>query len=163
MAVCGLSAALCVVLMALGSVFGVMTYVCPMLAGLVVGVVREEFGPRDGLTLWGAAGLLALMLVPELEMSVVFVGLFGWYPVLRPALNRLPRWLRRLCKGAVYLGSVLLSYGVLALLMGLDALELGGRWEICLLLVMGGAIFALYDLALVRAVPRLLAWLRQRF
>ena len=52
----------------------------------VVGAVREELGLRDALTLWAAAGLLGLLLVPELEMAALFAGLFGWYSAARPAL-----------------------------------------------------------------------------
>lgn len=162
MAVCGLSAALCVALMAVGSAFGVLTYVCPLLAGLVVGAVREEQGIRDALTLWAAAGLLALLLVSDLEMSVLFAGLFGWYPALRPALDRLYPWLGRLCKAALYLGAALLCYGGLILLLGLDGLELGGWAENCLLLVLGGVIFFAYDRVLDRMAPRLIPWLRRR-
>ena len=158
MAVCGLSAALCVVLMVLGSAFGVLTYVCPLLAGLVVGAVWEEQGTRDALTLWAAAGLLALLLVPDLEMSVLFAGLFGWYPALRPALDRVSPWLG----AALYLGAALLCYGVLILLLGLDSLELGGWAENCLLLILGGVIFFAYDRVLDRLAPRLIPWLRRR-
>ena len=136
MAVCGVAAALCVVLMVLGSALGVMTYVCPMLAGLVVGAVREELGLRDALTLWAAAGLLGLLLVPELEMAALFAGLFGWYSALRPALEGLPRWRRRLVKSALFLGAVLTVYGALFCLLGLEGLALEHSWEAALMLAL---------------------------
>lgn len=154
-AVCGMAAALCVVLMVLGSALGVMTYVCPMLAGLVVGAVREELGLRDALTLWAAAGLLGLLLVPELEMAALFAGLFGWYPALRPTLEPLPRWRRRAVKSALFLVSMLTIYGALFLLLGLEGLALEHRWEAVLLLVLSCPVFFLYDRALGRLAPAL--------
>lgn len=160
-AVCGAAAALCVVLMALGSALGVMTYVCPMLAGLVVGAVREEFGVRDALTLWAATGLLGLLLIPELEMAALFAGLFGWYAAVRPTLERLPRWRRRLVKSALFLVSVLAIYGALFLLLGLEGLALERSWEAALLLALFCPVFFLYDRALRLTVPRLGLWLRR--
>ena len=70
-AVCGLCAGLSVVLMAVGSAFGVLTYVCPMLAGIPVYLVRRAWGTRPALCLWAAAGLLGLMLVPDREMAAL--------------------------------------------------------------------------------------------
>ena len=161
MAVCGVAAALCVVLMVLGSALGVMTYVCPMLAGLVVGAVREELGLRDALTLWAAAGLLGLLLVPELEMAALFAGLFGWYSALRPALEGLPRWRRRLVKSALFLGAVLTLYGALFCLLGLEGLALEHSWEAALMLALACPVFFLYDRALGRLAPILGLWLRR--
>ena len=161
MAVCGVSAALCVVLMMLGSALGVMTYVCPMAAGLVVGAVREELRLRDALTLWAAAGLLGLLLVPELEMAALFAGLFGWYPAARPALERLPKWRRRAVKSALFLGAVMVVYGALFALLGLEGLALEHGWEAALLLVLACPVFFLYDRALGLLVPRLGLWLRR--
>ena len=160
-AVCGVAAALCVVLMVLGSALGVMTYVCPMLAGLVVGAVREELGARDALTLWAAAGLLGLLLVPELEMAALFAGLFGWYPAVRPALERLPQWRRRAVKSALFLGAVLVVYGALFFLLGLEGLALEHSWEAVLLLILICPVFFLYDRALGRLAPVLGHWLRR--
>jgi hypothetical protein len=155
MAACGVSAALCVTLMALGSLLGVMTYVCPILAGLVVGYIRVEFGTRDALTLWAAVSCLSVLLVSEVEMSALFIGLFGWYPAARPALERLPRWGRWMGKCAAYLGSVLLVYGGLFLVMGLDGLDLGPWWAAGLLLALLGLVFFCYDRALGRLTPGL--------
>ena len=160
-AVCGVSAALCVVLMVLGSAMGIMTYVCPMLAGLVVGVIREELGVRDALTLWAVAGLLGLLLVPELEMAALFAGLFGWYPAIRPALERLPRWRRRAAKSALFLGAVLAVYGALFCLLGLEGLALEHGWEAALLLALFCPVFFFYDRALGQLAPTLAPWLRR--
>ena len=156
-----MTAALCVVLMVLGSALGVMTYVCPMLAGLAVGTVREELGPRDALTLWAAAGLLGLLLVPELEMAALFAGLFGWYPAVRPALERLSRWRRRFVKSALFLGATLVVYGALFCLLGLEGLALEHGWEAALLLVLACPVFFLYDRVLGLLVPRLGRLLRR--
>lgn len=161
MAACGLGTALCVTLMALGSALGVMTYASPLLAGLLVGLIRVRYGARDALTMWAAASLLGLLLVPELEMSALFAGVFGWYPAAKPALDRLPRRRRRLCKCGAFLCAALAVYGGLALLLGPGGLGVAGPAQAGLLLAAVGLIFALYDRALARAVPALESRLRR--
>ena len=159
-AACGLLAGLSVVLMVLGSAFGVLTYVCPMLASIPVYLVRRAWGTRTALCLWAAAGLLGLMLVPDREMAALFLGLLGWYPAVKPALDRLPGPARRLAKGLCFGGALLVLYAVLLSLMGLESPELGPAWEILLLWLAGTGTLALYDLALTRLAPRLSRRLR---
>lgn len=154
-AVCGLCAGLSVVLMAVGSAFGVLTYVCPMLAGIPVYLVRRAWGTRTALCLWAAAGLLGLMLVPDREMAALFLGLVGWYPAVKPVLDRLPSLVRRLAKGACFGVALLVLYAALLAFMGLDALGLGPAWENLLLWLMGVGTLALYDTALLRLAPGL--------
>ena len=154
-AACGLCAGLSVVLMVLGSALGVLTYVCPMLAAIPVYLVRRAWGTRTALCLWAAAGLLGLMLVPDREMAALFLGLVGWYPAAKPALDRLPGPARRLAKGACFGVSLLVLYAALLAFMGMDALGLGPAWENLLLWLAGLGTLALYDLALLRLAPRL--------
>lgn len=154
-AVCGLCAGLCVALMAVGSAFGVLTYVCPMLAAVPVCLVRRAWGARPALCLWAAAGLLGLMLVPDREMAALFLGLVGWYPAVKPALDRLPPLPGLLARLLCFGGALLAVYAVLLALMGLEALGLGGFRENLLLWLVGVGTLLLYDLALNRLVPRL--------
>lgn len=158
MAVCGLTAALSLVLMALGSALGIMTYACPVLVGVLLLCVREELGARWALTLLGAIGLLALILVPEVEMTALFLGVFGWYPVAKPALDRLPRLLGTLVKGAALNGATALVYLMLIQVMGLPDLP-EGIWGWLPLAVLFNLLFVCYDQVLHRLrftlVPRL--------
>jgi len=148
MAVRGMLTALCVVLMMLGSLTGVMTYICPLLAGLPVLLVREKYGRTYALTLWIAAGLLGLLLVPEKEMALLFLGLFGWYPAVKPSLDRQTRWLRwgmKLLLCSLAFGVI---YGAGLYLLGVTVEETGGMSYWLLVLGMSDLIFLLYDVLL---------------
>ena len=149
-------AALIVVLMALGSPFGILTYVCPILSGVLVLLVLENYGPKYALSLWGAAGLLGLMLVPDKEMAAVFAGILGWYPIAKPHLDKLPRPIRPVCKGLIFNGTMIALYLALLYVLTPDVLGLGVGWENLLLLVMGNLILFLYDRALGRLTHTLL-------
>ena len=96
-------------------------------------------------------GVLGLLIVPEPELALVYAA-FGWYPILRPKLNRIPsRPLRLVVKILLCTAVILLLYGVLLRLLGMTA-DLIGTASLfnLLLLVLGILTFLLTDLALER-------------
>ena len=164
MALCGLLTALAVTLLLLGGIIPLATFCAPMLAMAVLLPILEEFGPGAAATAWGAATILALLLVPDRETALVFV-FFGWYPILRPRLNRLPgRLPRLLAKLAVYGAVTVLLYGLVLRLMGLTAdLLAGTRLMNGLLLVLGSITFLALDRVLERLTVLWYRKLRKRF
>ena len=94
LAACAMMTALSVVLMALGALLELGTYAAPMLASLCLLPVGEKYGRIWQLLVWIAAGLLSFMLIPAPEQNLMYFGLFGWYPILRPYFEKLPRLLR---------------------------------------------------------------------
>lgn len=163
MATCGMLTALSVVLMLLGSVLGVLVYACPMFAALAIQYVRGEYGPRYALAMFAATGLVALMLVPDLEMSAVYLGIVGWYPVLKPVLDKCSRVVQWLCKLLVFNLALVLVYRVLLGVMGADRLGLGMGLELLVSLVMGNVLFVLYDRMLHKLTAQRLKTLIGRF
>ena len=102
---------------------------------------------RRKIVLWSLLGILFL--------AALFLGLVGWYPAVKPALDTLPGPVRRLAKGACFGVALLAVYAALLALMGLEALGLGPAWENLLLWLMGVGTLALYDMALLRLAPGL--------
>ena len=161
MAACGMLAALSVTVMVLGSIFGVLVYAAPMLASLFVLVIREEYGPRYALTMFAAVAILALLLVPDKEMAAVYAGILGWYPVLRPRLEGLPRPIRWAVKWLIFNAAAVAVYALLLALMGMAALDLGAGWELLLVLALANVVFFLYDRLLNLLTARGLGPLRR--
>ena len=95
-ALCGVLAALGVVVLLVGSALGLGTYAAPMLACFLLLPALEEYGPRAALCQYAATAILALLLVPEPELSLFYALALGPYPVLRARLERLRR---RRCAG----------------------------------------------------------------
>lgn len=147
MAVCGMAAALGVVLMVLGAILELGMYVCPMFAGLCLIPIGKEWGVKYHLTLWAAIILLCLMLVSNLEQNLMFIGLFGWYPALRPRLQRLPPLSRLLVKLVLFNAIVI---AIEALLIFVLVPESMGTVFTVILLVLGNVTFLLYDFAIPR-------------
>lgn len=126
-ALCGVAASLGTVLLLLGGIIPGATYCAPLLAMLALLPVLSERGPRPALSVYAVTAVLALLLTPDKEPSLVYL-LLGYYPVLRPTLDRLRlRFVRLLCKLAVFNSAVAVLYFLLRAL-GLDVLnpELAG-------------------------------------
>ena len=151
MALCGLLTALAVAVMVLAGAVGIGTFAGPVLAMAVLLPVLEEYGSKTAALTYTAAAILGLLIVPEMELALVYAA-FGWYPILRPKLNRIPsRLLRPLVKILLSAAVILLLYGVLLRLLGMTA-DLMGSTPLfnLLLLVLGVLTFLLTDLALER-------------
>lgn len=146
MALGGMLAALAVVMMSLGTVIPVATYVCPMLCALLLQGVLKTCGSRVAWAWYGAVALLSVLLAPDKEAAGVFVFL-GYYPIVKPALDRKKgKWL---WKGLLFNGSVCLLYFLLLRLLGLK--QLTQEWSdmsvgmLAVLLILGNVTFFLLD------------------
>ena len=151
LALCGVTAALAVAVMAAGGVLGIGTYISPLIAGMCLLPVGSLLGKKYHITLWLAVSALSFLLVPDIEQSLMFLCLFGCYPVLRPLFERLPRIPRLLCK-LLFFNAVTIALEALVMLL------------LVLLLVLGNVVFVLYDVLIPRIAyllnKRLSAFLR---
>ena len=164
MALCGLLTALAVVCMILASAIGIGTFAGPLLAMIALLPLLEEYGPKTALAAYVAAAILGFLIAPELELSLVYAA-FGWYPVLRPRLNRLAsRPVRLLLKIVICVAVILLLYGVLLNLLGMTA-DLANAAPLLnlFLLILGVLTFLMMDLALERAAFLWRKKFRKRF
>lgn len=159
-ALCGLLNALAVVILSFGGLIPGATYCAPLLAMAVLLPVLEEYSLPMAGAAWVSVSLLSLLFTPDRETALVYV-FFGWYPLLRPRLARIPcRWARLAVKLLLCTGTILLLYGAVLRLMGLtaDLLEAGRLLRLALL-ALGNLVFLLLDAALERLT---LLW-RQKF
>ena len=155
MALGGVLAALAVVVMSLGTIIPVATYVCPMICMLLGQAVLKTCGERMGWAWYGAVALLSLLLAPDKEAAAVFAAL-GYYPMVKPRLEK-TKW-PWLWKGLLFNAVILALYWLLIHLFGLDALtqefaEAGAVMTIVMLLL-GNVIFFLLDRVLGKRLYR---------
>ena len=147
MATCAMMTALCVVLMWLGAILELGMYVAPLFAGLCLIPIGQKYGSKYQLTVGVASSLLSLMLVPNIEQNLLYVGLFGWYPVLRPKLQKLPKVLSFLAKLLIFNVVVIAIEALVICLLVPEALT---AWMIVLLLVLANITFLAYDFLIPR-------------
>ena len=151
MALGGVMAALAVVIMSLGGLLPLATYICPMLCILLLKTVLQICGSRIAWAWYGAVSILSLLLGPDKEAAAVFVFL-GYYPIVKPKLDAAK--LSWLWKGLLFNASVLAMYWLLIHLFGMAQVaaefrELGTAMLIVTLLL-GNLCFFLVDRILNR-------------
>ena len=148
-------AALAVVILSMGTLIPVATFVCPMLCMLLLKVVLIRCGDRIGWAWYGAVAVLGALLAPDKEAAAVFVFL-GFYPIIKPKMEALPaKWL---WKVLYFNAAILIMYWLLMNLFGMAQIavefaELGTVMTIVTLLV-GNVTFFLLDLLLGRNFRR---------
>ncbi len=147
----GMLAALALVIMNLGGLIPVATFVCPMLCMLLLAFVTKMCGGRTGWAWYGAVALLSLMLAPDKEAAAVFLFL-GYYPMVKPWLDK--RKLGWLLKAGLFNTLILIMYWLLITLLGIDQVaeayrELGTVMTVVMLLL-GNVTFFLLDRVLTR-------------
>ena len=129
----GMLTAAAVVIMCLGSIIPVNTYLCPVLCILITRMVIARCGRRIGWCYYLATAMLSLMLAPDREAALVYAFL-GYYPMLRPFFERLGvfGWYAKLLLFTLAGAG---SYYVLLLLMGAEAAMTDG-WVMTLVTVL---------------------------
>lgn len=147
----GILAALAMVIMCLGGLIPLATYVCPVLCAIMLHVLLQLTGKRIGWAWYATVAVLSLLFAPDKEAAAVFVFL-GYYPLVKPWFDRLPAaWLFKLL---FFTGMILLAYGSLIYLMGMDAIlaefrDLGAVFT-GITLLMGDAVLLVLDMLLKR-------------
>ena len=147
----GMMAALAVVIMSLGGMIPLSTFICPMLCILLLQFVLESCGSRIGWAWYGAVAFLSMMFGPDKEAVAVFVFL-GYYPIIKPWFDGL-KWVKT-AKLVFFNAVILLMYWILMRFLGIDHIvqeyqELGFGMTV-VTLILGNWIFLLLDLILGR-------------
>ena len=151
-ALCGLMAALSIVFLMMGSLIPAALYACPILAMAALLPIRERFGRKSALTTYAAVSLLAILLVPDKELALLY-AFFGWYVHLQPVLDRLqPRSVQILIKLALANLATVTLYSLLVFVFQMQAVieeleELNALW-LAILLLSANCLFVLTDILL---------------
>ena len=142
----GMLAAVAVVIMCLGGLIPVATYVCPVLCCLVAWIVLAICGKRIAWAWYVAVVILSLLMGPDKEAAVIFLFL-GYYPLIKLPIDSIK--LSVFLKLVFFNSSILVAYWVLIQLLGLEQIAQEnaqfGIWGVVLLLILGNVTFFLLD------------------
>ena len=148
----GMLTAVAVVIMNLGSIIPINTYICPVLCILITRPVLERCGKRIAWCYYLATAILSLMLAPDREAALVYVFL-GYYPMIRPAIEKLGV-LAKPVKILLFTLAGAASYGILLLVMGAPA-AMGEGWLLtAITVVLWDVMFLMTDRILSAPIKR---------
>ncbi len=161
LAMCGMAAALTVVLMLFEGLVSVASIAIPAMAGclLIPVVAHGGLGYAGGT--YGAAGVLCLLLAPDREAVLIYLLFFGYYPALFALLskikNRVLQWGAKLALfNAAAIAEGLLAVYVLGI--PLEQFPLLQGWGPAVLLLLANGVFVVYEFALKSVI----GWYYQR-
>ena len=149
-AFCGMVSALSVVLMLVTTVLPVMMYVLPIITGILIMLTAEVTNKKWAIGTFFSTAIISLLLLTEKETALTYLFFFGWYPLIREHLSKIPKALQYIVKfimfnfSAVAIGVV----GVYVFGLSKDDYTEFGKFTIPILLVMANVVFVLYELML---------------
>ena len=146
----GMLAALAIVIMCLGGLIPVATYVCPLLCCVTQYVVLRFCGRRIAWTWYVVVSFLALLMGPDKEAAMVFLAV-GYYPIIKQLIDSLK--FRVIFKIAYFNISVGIVYAIMIYLMGMQEIAAEnmefGIIGLVVILLLGNVTFFLLDKLLV--------------
>ncbi len=148
-AFCGLITAFALALMFATGLIPVGTYAFPCFAGMLLVAVVIEFGARWALAAFAAVSLLSFFLSGDKEAVVYFIAFFGFYPILKSAIERLKsKVLQYVIKYAVFTACIVAAFFVckFVLMIPDEEFTLFGVYLPWVFLAGAEAFFFLYDL-----------------
>lgn len=147
----GLLTALGVVLMFLTGLIPIGTYALPAIAGVLLIVAVIEIGAKWAWMIYAAVAVLSLLFAADKEASLLFVLFFGYYPVLKSFLERISnKVLSWISKFAVFNVAVVACFFLAVNFLQLpeDSFTVFGIYLPWVFLILGNAVFLIYDIAL---------------
>ena len=166
----GIVAALSLVLMLLSSVFPNLSLVLPAIAGVVLMIMVIEIGRKWAFTAYIVISILSIFILPDKETAMMFVGFFGYYPVLKSIIEqKLNRVVGFILKFLIFNAAVAVVYLTIIYVFKIpvdfefhvDFLKGLEKYSIPILLAIANVTFLLYDFLLSRYVVLYLYRLRK--
>lgn len=161
-AIGGLSAAICLLLMFMTGMIPLSSYILPAMAGIVLIGVGQESGPKTALLVYGVTSLLGLMIVPDRESILLFIMLLGYYPILRPRLQRLPRLPRLILKLLLLNVVVLLFYLIMKYIFAIPDMVDFVKFGAVFFLLLVNFTFLMYDFLISQVLVVYTKWFRPK-
>ena len=162
----GIVSALSITLMMMTAVIPFMTYALPLAAGALLILMVIEINKRWALVVYAAVSLLSIFVVPDKEAAVFYVAFFGYYPIIKSALEKhLNIVIEWVVKFIIFNASTVAGYFFTTYVLGIPFDEIGefGRYGMLIMLALANAVFIAYDVMLTRFITLYLKKFRRSF
>ena len=143
----GMVSALSVVIMLLTNIMPSMMYVIPIITGAIVFAVNEIIGKKWALGVFFVTSFISFILLTDKEAALNYTLFFGYYPLLKPLYEKLPKvlsWGVKVLTFNVALVAIGLIVTFIFKLPFLD--EDMGKFTIPIFAVLFNVVFVMYDI-----------------
>lgn len=142
----GMLAAVALIIMCLGGLIPLATFICPLLATLTGFLVYRFTGKQTAWCWYIVVAIFSLLLSSDKEAAAVFLFL-GYYPILKSAFDKLR--LGCVFKLCFFNASIFVIYFLLLNIIGIaelaDEYALLGIWGSAIMIVLGNITFFMLD------------------
>ena len=143
----GMVSALSVVIMLLTNIMPSMMYVIPIITGAIVFAVNEIIGKKWAVGVFFVTSFISFVLLTDKEAALNYTLFFGYYPLLKPLYEKLPKvlsWGVKVLTFNVALVAIGLIVTFIFKLPFLD--EDMGKFTIPIFAVLFNIVFVMYDI-----------------
>lgn len=149
----GIVSALCLTAMFFAGIMPALYLVLPMIAGVLMMIIAVEVSTGWAWLTYIAVSLLSLFITFDKEAALIFIMLFGHYPILKFYIDRIQvRFFRRMIKLLIFNVCVLLYFFITVYIFGLDQMldefDEIGKYGSYIMLGLCNVIFIMYDINL---------------
>ncbi len=149
----GIVSSLCLLCMFLSGIMPMFYLILPMIAGILLMIIAEEVSLSWAWLTYISVGILSLFITADKESALVFIMIFGHFPIIRLHLEKIKfKILRWLIKLVIFNACALSFFYVTVYIFGikqmLEEMNEIGRYGAVILLILCNIIFVLYDLNL---------------
>lgn len=164
-ALCGVVAALSLVLMMLTTVVSVGTYALPVFSGLLLTVIVIEFGTKWAFAVYFAVSVLSFLISGDKEAVLYFIMFFGFYPIVKCFFERLKsHFLQWVLKYALFNCCMISAFYIGIYLLGvpLESFDIFGVNLPLVFLLIGNIAFFLYDKCVTVVIAKYVNYWRNK-
>lgn len=145
-AVLGLLSALSVVLMFLGSVISVLSYIMPLISGLLMIIAVENISKKSAWVTYICVSILSVFLLTDKECALFYVSFFGYYPIIKSSIDKIKnKILLWIVRAVIFNVGIILNQLVCVYVFCIPFDNFLGGWGIVLLLVLANVLFVMYE------------------
>lgn len=164
----GVIASISMLIMFMTGLLPFLQYFCPMCAGALMIMIVVEVSKKWAFATYCAIAILSIFITPDKEAALLFIFLFGYYPILKSILESVKsRVLEWILKIMVFNISVVSAYLLIINVFGMaQVLEDFGDWGkygIIIALIFANGAFIMYDFALSGVIDTYIKSFRPTF
>ena len=143
----GMVSALSVVIMLLTNIMPSMMYVIPIITGAIVFAVNEIIGKKWALGVFFVTSFISFVLLTDKEAALNYTLFFGYYPLLKPLYEKLPKVLSWGVKVLTFNVALITIGLIVTFIFKLPFLDEDmGKFTIPIFAVLFNIVFVMYDI-----------------
>lgn len=155
----GVSCGACLIFLYLSSVMP-NHFTMLVVAGFFPMLVMMKSHFLAGVYCWAASSILAIVLLPQKSVALMFACCFGIYPLIKLKLEEMKIKFALLLR-FLYANTCLVLYLSIFSVVILEKLPEGFKNQLWIAFLLGNIVFFIYDVALSQVIPKIQHRIRQ--